>query len=273
FTVEVDGRARPLAVPGQGWSVWRLREPLPDGPHELRLVKRTEGSMAETVFHGLRLAESGELLEPPPPRLLKFVFYGDSITAGACNGDVAEDQYDDLYPHDGTRAYGALTAARFGADYTGIAVSGIGITASWHDLLMSDVWDRFAPRQDASIAPPEAADVVFLNIGQNDHGFPASQGRPIAADFGTRYLAFVRQLRARHPAARLVLLMGGMPAPQVQPAIPRAVRQAVQALRAEGDAHVWAYRFEAFAWAHPRIDVHAQMADELTRFLTDEVLP
>ena len=32
------------------------------------------------------------------------------------------------------------------------------------------------------------------------------------------------------------------------------------------------YSFQAFAWAHPRIDVHAQMADELTRFLKDEVL-
>jgi hypothetical protein len=43
-------------------------------------------------------------------------------------------------------------------------------------------------------------------------------------------------------------------------------------LRGEGDSQVWSYRFEAFSWAHPRIDVHAQMADELTRFLKDEVL-
>jgi hypothetical protein len=82
----------------------------------------------------------------------------------------------------------------------------------------------------------------------------------------------VRQLRGRYPQARLVLLMGGMSAPQEQPAIPHAVQRAMQTLRAEGDAKVWSYRFQAFAWAHPRIDVHAQMADELTRFLKDEVL-
>jgi hypothetical protein len=46
----------------------------------------------------------------------------------------------------------------------------------------------------------------------------------------------------------------------------------VQTLRGEGDAQVWSYRFRAFAWAHPRIDVHAQMADELTEFLQAEVL-
>ncbi|MFT7772086.1 GDSL-type esterase/lipase family protein [Roseateles sp.] len=274
FTVEIDGRRHALAVPGQGWTAWRLREPLGDGPHTLRLVKRTEGSMAEVALHGLRLAEGARLLEPPPARPLTLAFYGDSITAGACNGDLADDQYEDLYFHDGTRAYGALTAERLGADYVGIAVSGIGITATWHDLLMPDVWDRFAPRKDAAHAPPEspAPDVVLLNLGQNDHGFPASKGRPIAADFAERYLAFVRQLRGRYPQAKLVLLMGGMSAPREQPAIPHAVQRAVQTLRDEGDARVWSYRFEAFAWAHPRIDVHARMADELTRFLNDEVL-
>lgn len=274
FTVEIDGRRHWLAAPGNAASDWQLREPLADGEHELRLVKRTEAAMAETVFLGLRLAEGGRLLEPPPPRPLRLVFYGDSITAGACNGDVADDQYEDLYPHDGTRAYGAVTAGRLGADYVGIAVSGIGITATWGELLMPQVWNRHAPRLDAAIAPPDprAPDVVLLNLGQNDHGFPASKGQTIAPDFGARYLAFVRQLRGRYPQARLVLLMGGMSAPREQPAIPHAVQRAVQTLRDEGDDRVWSYRFEAFAWAHPRIDVHTQMADELTRFLTEEVL-
>ncbi|WP_310269380.1 GDSL-type esterase/lipase family protein [Roseateles saccharophilus] len=274
FTIEIDGQRHWLAAPGNAASDWKLREPLPPGEHTLRLVKRTEAPMAETVFLGLRLAEGGRLLDPPPARPLKLEFYGDSITAGACNGDIAEDQYEDLYPHDGTRAYGAVTAERLGADYVGIAVSGIGVTATWGELLMPQIWNRYAPRLDAAVAPPDprTPDVVLLNLGQNDHGFPASKGQSIAADFGDRYLTFVRQLRGRYPKARLVLLMGGMSAPREQPAIPHAVQRAVQTLRAEGDTQVWSYRFEAFAWAHPRIDVHALMADELTRFLQTEVL-
>jgi lysophospholipase L1-like esterase len=272
FTVEVDGRRHALALRSDGPADWRL--PLPAGTHELRLVKRTEASQAESVFLGLRLAEGGKLLDPPAPRPLKLEFYGDSITAGACNGDIGEDQYADLSSHDGTRAYGAVTAANLNADYVGIAISGIGITATWDQLLMPEVWNRYAPRLDAPVAPPDARapDVVLLNLGQNDHGFPASKGQAIAVDFGPRYLTFVRQLRARYPQARIVLLMGGMSAPREQPAIPRAVLGAVQTLRGEGDSQVWSYRFEAFSWAHPRIDVHAQMADELTRFLKDEVL-
>ena len=95
----------------------------------------------------------------------------------------------------------------------------------------------------------------------------------LAFDFGERYLAFVRQLRQRYPTTRLVLLAGGMTAWKEQPAIPQALAGAAWRLKAEGDAKVWTYTFQAFSWAHPRIDVHAQMADELVSFLKNNVLP
>ncbi len=278
YTVEVDGRRHALAQRGEGPQDWRLREPLAAGTHELRIVKRTEGSQAEARFMGLLLAADAQLLAPPPPRPLRLEFYGDSITAGACNGDMGQDQYEDLSSHDGTRAYGALVAARLGADYVGIAVSGIGITRTWDTLLMPQIWDRTAPRLEAPVAPVDDAggrppDVVVVNLGQNDHGFPASRGEPFAADFGTRYLAFVRGLRQRYPQAKLVLTIGGMSAWQEQPAIERALQDSARTLRAEGDDKVWTYRYDAFAWAHPRIDVHAQMADELEKYLREKVLP
>lgn len=275
YAVEIDGQRQVLSVPGQSDGEWRPAATLPDGPHELRLIKRTEASMAENLFLGLRLAPGGRLLAPPPVRPLQLMFYGDSISAGACLGDPGEDQYDDLFFHDGTRAYGAQTAARLGADYVGIAVSGIGITATWGDQLMPQVWDRLAPRLDApavAAADERQPDVVLLNLGQNDHGFPASKGQRMAPDFAPRYLAFVRQLRARYPQAKLVLLIGGMSAWQAEPALLQALHAAVDTLRAEGDRQVWMYQFQAFSWAHPRLDVHTRMADELTRFLKAEVL-
>lgn len=273
YAVEVDGQRQVLSVPGQSSGEWRWHGPLADGEHELRVVKRTEAGMAESLFLGLRLAPGARLLTPPPARPLRLMFYGDSITAGACLGDPGEDQYDDLFFHDGTRAYGAQTAARLGADYVGIAVSGIGITATWGEQLMPQVWHRLAPRLDAPVvADDRAPDVVVVNLGQNDHGFPASKGRRIAPDFGPRYLAFVRELRGRYPQARLVLITGGMTAWRDEPAIPQALRDTVATLRAEGDTKVWTTTLQAFAWAHPRLDVHTRMADELTRFLQEEVL-
>jgi len=275
YTVEVDGRRHMLALRGEGAMDWRLRKPLRPGAHELRLIKRTEAAMAEARFLGLLLADDGQLLAPPRPRPLRLEFYGDSITAGACNGDMEIDQYDDLSSHDGTRAYGALAAERLGADYVGIAVSGIGITRTWGDVLMPQVWDRVAPHADAPLAPLGAhpPDVVLVNLGQNDHGLPASLGEPFAADFSERYLAFVRGLRLRYPQAKLVLLLGGMSAWQEQPALEHTLAETARRLQEEGDRRIWTYRFDAFAWAHPRIDVHAQMADELVSFLRHKVLP
>lgn len=274
YTVEVDGRRHVLSPEGMDLRDWVLRTPLGPGVHELRLLKRTEASMAEAEFHGLLLAPDGELLPPPPPRALRLDFYGDSITAGACNGDLGPDQYDDLSTHDGTRAYGALTAARLGADYRGFAISGTGITATWGDVRLPLVWNRTAARLDAPVAADDERepDLVLVNLGQNDHGFPASQGRCIAPDFAPRYLAFVRELRARHRQAKLVLLIGGMPAAREEPAVPRALADAAAALRAEGDARVWTYTFDACSDAHPRIDVHQRMADELVAFLNREVM-
>jgi lysophospholipase L1-like esterase len=275
FDVEVDGRSHRLVVQGDAPREWRLREALPAGEHELRVVKRTEGLMAEARLLGLHLGIEGELLSPPPPRSLRLEFYGDSITAGACNGDMGADQYDDLSTHDGTHAYGALTARRLGADYVGIAVSGIGITRTWGDLLMAEIWDRVAPHANAPLAPTGARepDVVLVNLGQNDHGFPAAHGEPFAQDFAPRYLDFVRRLRHRYPHARLVLLIGGMTAWREEPKLLPAIHAAAQTLHDEGDGLVWTYAFDASAYAHPRIDVHQQMSEELVAFLKDRVLP
>lgn len=275
FNVEIDGRAHQLVVSGEAPREWRLRESLPPGEHELHLVKRTEGLMAEARLYGLRLGEGQKLLPLPPARALRLEFYGDSITAGACNGDMGTDQYDDLSTHDGTRAYGALTARKLEADYVGIAVSGTGITRTWNDLLMPQVWDRVAPHADAPLAPLEERepDVVLVNLGQNDHGLPASRGEPFPQDFAPRYLGFVRQLRHRYPHARLVLLSGGMTAWKEEPKLLPAIHAAAQRLRSEGDGRVWTYTFNAFAYAHPRIDVHQQMSEELVAFLKEQVLP
>ena len=83
----------------------------------------------------------------------------------------------------------------------------------------------------------------------------------------------MRQLRHRYPQARLVLLAGGMTAWKDEPRLLPAIHAAVRQLHAEGDAHVWTYTFNAFAYAHPRIDVHQRMSDELVAFLKDRVLP
>ena len=275
FDVEIDGHRHTLVVTGEATQEWRLRAPLPAGEHELRVVKRTEGAMAEARFFGLRLDADGKLLAPPPARPLRRQ---RAVGAGAVVRGQVVVLVDAHVAVAGARGDGVaveLQAQRLGADYVGIAVSGIGITRTWGDLLMAQVWDRVAPHADAPVAAPDprGPDVVLVNLGQNDHGLPASRGEPFPDEFAARYLDFVRQLRHRYPHARLVLLVGGMTAWKDEPRLLPAVHAAMQRLRAEGDPLVWSYTFDAFSYAHPRIDVHQRMSDELVAFLRDQVLP
>lgn len=272
--IEIDERPFAVALHGTQRLSWRPPERLTRGPHRLRIVKCSEAQAGEVRVLGLQLPFGGRLLLPPPPRPLRLVCYGDSISAGACNLDAGEDQYDDLRTHDGTLAYPALVATRLDADYHGIASSGVGLCASWHELRMPEIWDRVAHRPDAARAEPDAPlpEIVLINLGQNDHGEPASRGKRLAAAFAASYLDFVRQVRSRHPTARLVLLLGGMPAWREEPRLWPAVQMAAAALRADGDSQVWTYRFEAWSVAHPRLSVHRQMADELLHFLNRNVL-
>jgi lysophospholipase L1-like esterase len=273
FNVTVDGKTWRLELEPGSTQDYRLKAVLSPGEHELSIVKRSEAMFSQARLLGLLLAPDAGLAGKPAPRPLRLEFYGDSITAGACNGDKEEDQYEDLSTHDGTRAYGAITARRLGADYVGIAVSGTGIVASWNKVVLPDVFDRVEPRSDAprSDFSGRAPDVVVINLGQNDFGFSASRGEPFPADFGKRYVAFVKSLRALYPGACIVCTSGGMSGWRNSPELVDAFDHALKTLKA-GDAKVWSYRFKAYTDNHPRIDTHELLADELTRFLREEVL-
>lgn len=273
FNVEIDGRRHRLDVAGDFARDYRLAIELPAGEHEVSVWKRSEALFSQVRFHGLLLDDGARLLAPPAPRALKLEFYGDSITAGACNGDGETDQYEDMSSHDGARAYGAVAARRLNADYVGVAVSGTGIVKSWNEIVLPDVFDRIAastsaPRDDNKGRQP---DVVVVNLGQNDFGLPQSLGEPFPKNFTERYVAFIRKLRERNPDARIVATLGGMSGWLNSPELKKGFDQAVKTLQAD-DSRLWSYRFKAYTDKHPRIDTHELLANELTGFLRNEVL-
>jgi lysophospholipase L1-like esterase len=278
FEVLIDGQRHRLNVPPGGPQDFVLRTPLAPGEHTLQLTKRSEALMTQARLHGLLLEPGAALLQPPPARALAIELYGDSISAGACNADLGADQYDDLVSHDGTRSYGALAARALDADYLAIAISGVGISASWDNAeRMPALFDRCVPRVSAPQVPPHAPgqrrpDVVVVNLGQNDQGWPSHQGLPFPADYRPRYVQWVRALRQRYPEAALVCALGGMTGWKVSSALRQAWQQAVDELRAT-DPRLWALQFQACTDHHPRLDVHAKLADELTQFLRTTVLP
>jgi hypothetical protein len=276
FNVIVDGANRVLELSEKGKCDYLLEAELGAGEHELVLYKRTEAFIGTARLLGL-LVEEGSSLGPRPEALpLRIEFYGDSITAGACNEDPGDDQYDDQSTHDNYLSYGSIACRSLGAEYVSIAVSGTGICESWTPLLMDAIWNKASvdfsggvcEAWDFSGRKPE---IVVINLGENDHGLPFSEGRPFPPDFAHRYEAFVRRLRAAYPEASIICAIGGMSAWRESAPLRAAWEKAVAALESSDD-RVYDLRFKAFSCNHPRVALHLELASELEDFIRERKL-
>lgn len=274
YNVIIDGRVILLQLVEGGSHDYLLDEILPEGWHEVIIFKRTEAMFSNAVFRGLILERGTEMGSKPEPLPLAIEFYGDSISAGACNEDPAADQYDDYSTHNNYRSYGAMTARNLNAEYVNIAVSGTGICYSWNPVLMPEVYDKLYPentseRYDFSGRIP---DIVLLNLGQNDYGYPNSLGKPFPSDFTEKYTELVRNLRGLYPDARIICAIGGMSAYRESPDLQAAFKKAVDILKS-ADERIYSFVFTAYTDNHPRVDTHAKLAAELTPLIQKVVLP
>ena len=267
FDATVDGKsARIKAEAGPGSRV--TLAPLPAGRHTLTLFKRSEASAGNTVFLGVELPAGSRAWKPgTPPYKLSMLFFGDSITAGACNEDGAADQWDDRSTHNSAKSYAALTAAAFGADHRNIAISGMGIEEGYVAIKAGQAWDRLYPKADSPRADLSwTPDIVFVNYGENDASFTGGQKRPFPPGFAAGYAALVRSIRSAWPKARIVLLRGGMAGGAQNEALRTAWTAAADELQA-GDPRVSRYVFTHSAENHPRVSDDEAMAAELSSWL------
>jgi hypothetical protein len=269
FDLAVDGRAEVVAVRPGPASVLAYAHPLSAGLHHLELVKRSEAAAGVAAFGGIDVRDARSVRPPAAgPAGPRFQFFGDSITAGACNEDGPVDQWADRRTHNAEQSYAALAARALGAEYRIVAVSGIGIVTGYVDATFGQVWNRLYPEA----ASPAAAlagwqpDVIFFNFGENDASFSAKQGRPVPADFAARYQDLVRQVRAAYPRAQLVLLRGGMGEGATNSALIGAWTAAARLLEA-GDPAVSHFAFAHWSRQHPRVADDQAMAAELAAWL------
>jgi len=269
FDVAVDGVTAVLAVPVSAGQRWVYPEPLHDGWHQLTLFKRSEAAAGWARFAGVELAAGTEAWRPAEPALrLRMEFFGDSITAGACNEDGAVDQWESYATHNNARSFAAMTAAAFGADYRNIAVSGMGIVTGYVAVKAGQVWDRLYPEAGARRADLSAwqPNIALVNFGENDDSFTRNQGQPFPAEFAAGYAALVRAIRRAYPRAQLVLLRGGMWGGAKSEPFREAWEQAVRELEA-GDAGIRHFVFTHWSENHPRVADDRALADELTAWL------
>ena len=139
-------------------------------------------------------------------------FIGDSISAGACNEDGAEDQWENRNTHNSELSYAALTASAFHADYRNISVSGMGVVEGWVKPHLGQIWDRLYPSVDS---PPSdlkewTPDIIFVEIGDNDDSYTQRHNEVFPLLFTEKLTEVVRSIRKARPQAQIVLVRGGM---------------------------------------------------------------
>lgn len=273
FDATIDGRTTIVDAGAAAPAHRAAFTGLGAGRHRLVLFKRSEASAGTVRFAGVELAPGANAFAPArPDHKLALLFIGDSITAGACNEDGAEDQWDDRRTHNNARSYGAFTAADLSADYRNIAVSGMGIAIGWADAKAGETWDRVYPNP----ASPRAElagwtpDIVFVNLGENDDSYPRAKDIPFpTAAYIDGYVALARAIRAAYPKAHIVILRGGMFGGAESEPLRKAWEAAVARMETS-DPKLAHFVFTHWAKTHPRVADHRAMADELTAWLRQQ---
>ena len=238
------------------------------GPHHLTLTRRSE--IFDLGLTRLVSLETDGAFLPAQPPAHRFLFLGDSISVGF--GAEGPDETCEYSADTGAplRAWTALTAQAFGADWHNISISGRGIYRNWDlspALVMSVNIDRTLPDQDGlwdhARYQPE---IIAVNLGTNDFS-PGDPGEV----FTDTYVATLAHLRDVYPEARIyAAFIGKTDGDAVNAATNARIGDAVARRKAAGDGkvsqvllplaetgHVW-----GCSW-HPGIDSHRTMADAM----------
>jgi lysophospholipase L1-like esterase len=268
YALIVDHQPASVVHPAKGESVVDLAKDLPDGEHEVQLIKRTEGFVGIDQFEGFYLSTGGQLLEPKH-LTHKIEVIGDSISCGY--GNEAPNEKEKFTPktENGAMTYGALTARALGAEYACIAWSGRKMSPN---NTMPEIYDQTLATDKASKwdFSKWTADVVLINLATNDFG----PGVPDEQQWTAAYEKFIHHLRESYPQAMIYVASGSMmsdgwpPEKKALSTLNRYLDRISQDFEAAGDAYVRPIHFDPQDGArdglgadwHPNLKTHEKMA-------------
>lgn len=247
--------------------------------HHIELVKITNTDDNTTFFYGFQIDKNGIVLKSNKEKKRKLEFFGDSVTCGH-GADVPVDSTDSGAPKyfNNYKAYGAITARHFDAQYHCTAKSGIGLAVSWFPETMPEIYDRVNPENpnskwDFSAYVP---DIVVVNLFQNDSWIVnMPENEQFKARFGTvkptddflinAYVDFISKIRSKYPKAQIICCLGNMDIVKEGSKWPGIVNAAVATL---GDKKVVTHFFEyKNTNGHPKVKEQQAMADDLIQFI------
>ena len=245
--------------------------------HTIELFKVTNTDFITARLFGFEIDKAATILKPAKKPDRKIEFFGNSITCGHgaennSNNSGAPEFFNNY------RAYGAITARHFNAQYHCTSKSGIGIAISWFKEVMPDIYDRLNPEDSTSVwdFKKYMPDIVVVDLFQNDSWLVNMPEHPeFKARFGTvkptedfiinAYKNFIQSLRSKYPDAHIICSLGDMDATREGSKWPGYIDSAVAQL---GDrkivTHFFPYKGSP---AHPIIKDHEGMAADLIAFI------
>ena len=250
-----------------------------NGTHTVWLYKATEAWVGPIFIEKITGKKLHALQRPVAP-LIEFI--GNSITCGAaadpsevpCDAGVYHDQ------HNAYAAYGPRVARALNANFMLSSVSGIGIYRYWNTdgPTMPQVYEN----ADFQVGSSRLWDfkkykpaIVSIALGTNDlsDGDDEHPRLPFdSAEFVSRYIKFVQQVKSKYSEAQIALLTSPMITGDLRIHFQNyltTVKRHVDSLYS-ADKPVATFFFKPMqargCTGHPNVEDHAVLADEVAPF-------
>lgn len=249
---------------------------LSSGRHHIRVEVASESQAGPSVFRGY-FAEPGTGAVSAPPRKRQIEFIGDSHTVGYGNTSPTQTCTEDEVwsTTDTSRSFAVTLAKRYGADYRVNAISGRGVVRNYNGFAGPTLPAAYPfllldqrTRDERRDWHPQ---VIVIALGTNDFSTPLHEGEPwktreeLHADFEAKYVAFVRQLRAQDPKARIVIWATNKANGEIE----AEVAKVVATLRASGETRLTYAPIDELNFAachsHPSLADEKVIADRLAQ--------
>jgi len=209
YNIFIDGRLHKI-IRTTTDTIYVLANGLSNKVHSLLITKRTEALFGAATFEGFILDGGKELVNADDESIRKIEFVGDSYFTGF---GIEGDSPDCVFSRETENSYlsfGPQLARNLNADYSIVAISGVGVTKNYGDSLRTSeyplpfYYDRTCMNDtllwDFSQWQPDA---VVVRLGRNDYW---QKPHPKREMFRSAYLKFIKEIRTHYPKAQIFTL-------------------------------------------------------------------
>ena len=245
---------------------------LEEGMHRIQILKASEQHL-ESPYRQLKVRsivsdkDSFVLKQRTPEKEYHIEFFGDSISCGAGNLNVAGDEWILPKNGDGTQTYASYTARALNATCSVVSQSGLCVKAELLGAGVSlvELWDKYSQINKTKCVLNADTDLVVINLGTNDYS-AIQQGKTTAEELETDAVAILTEMKKAYPKAKFVWCYGMMGEVGT---IKDALTAAIETMGGaeQGFYYCMLYPDTSGGATHPTVAGHIRAGKTLTDFL------